>query len=171
MLAMRFIALGCVAALSLAGACTSTPAIDLPTIAQTTVESSATTSQPPVAPLHAPLPKNGWSSISGTLYSYTIDSILPDTMFYLTRAIGQDKTLFPPILTGPDEDAGDIRAFTDDNGQFALDNVPPDSYFLITWAPYNWVPAEVSPGSQSPRLIKLEAGQSEALGVLYLSWP
>jgi len=132
---------------------------------------SAMATKLPQAPLSAPLPKPGRASISGTLYSYTIRRIVPKTMFYLTSAVGEDNRKFPPILIGPDDEAGDIRGASDATGQFAMDDLPPGNYFLIVWAPYTWIPAETDEFQLEPRLIELKANKPNPLGVVYLSWP
>jgi hypothetical protein len=125
----------------------------------------------PIAPKEAPLPAEGKASISGVLYSYTIPVVVPGTLFYLTRASGSDKRSISPIITGVHTEAGDISGMSGDEGQISLNDIPPGNYFLVVWAPYNWVPADVSPTNQSARLIELAAGQREPLGIVYLSWP
>jgi hypothetical protein len=77
----------------------------------------------------------------------------------------------PTLLIGPEEQNGDIHGTTDLLGQINLDDVPPGNYYLIVWAPYNWSIAENTPSEQRPRLIELNQGDREALGVLYVSWP
>lgn len=123
-----------------------------------------------VAPIGAPQPGPGKASISGVLYSYTMSRVLPGTMFYLTRAVGNDNRTMPTWLIGPEVEKGDIRGWTDVNGQFALNNIPPGNYYLIIWAPYDWIPAENSSDDPTPRLIELGENQREPLGVVYVPW-
>jgi hypothetical protein len=104
------------------------------------------------------------------LYSYTLLRVVPNTVFYLTLGVGEDKQTIPPILVGPNSEK-DIRAASDDKGQFALGDIPPGNYYLVVWAPYTWVLGEVSSGSGNPRLIELAPDQSVPLGIVYLSWP
>ncbi|MBN2084073.1 MAG: hypothetical protein JW748_02525 [Anaerolineales bacterium] len=125
----------------------------------------------PMPPADAPAPEPGLSSLSGALYSYTIQKIISETMFYLTPAGGGNRDSMPAFLAGPDPDRGDIIGRSDAYGNFALTNVPPGSYFLIVSAPYNWCPAENAPDDPAARLIRLQAGDRLALGVVYISWP
>jgi hypothetical protein len=152
-------------------ACTGQLTVTMPVDEQTSITQPSPSTLSINASAEVPLSEPGKASISGTLYSYTIERILPETVFYLTPAVGEDKRSMPAILVGPIEEKGDIRGVTDINGQFALNDIPPGNYFLITWAPYNWAPAVISETEQRARLIELEAGQREALGILYLSWP
>jgi hypothetical protein len=125
----------------------------------------------PMPPADAPAPDPGLSSLSGALYSYTIQKTISETMFYLTPAGGPERDAMPAFLAGPDPARGDITGRSDVYGNFAFTNIPPGSYFLIVAAPYNWCPAEVAPGEPAARLIRLAAGDRLALGVVYVSWP
>jgi len=152
-------------------ACTNQAIVTMPLVEQTPIAQPSQSAISITTPSDAPPPEPGKASISGTLYSYTIERLLPETVFYLTAAVGEDSRSMPPILVGPIDEQGDIRGITDLNGQFAINDIPPGNYFLIAWAPYNWAPAEISDVEQRARLIELEVSQREALGILYLSWP
>lgn len=124
------------------------------------------------APIDAPQPSPGRASISGVLYSYTMSRVLPQTMFYLTRAVGDDNRLIPAWLIGPQPEKGDIRGWTDAYGQFTLNDIPPGNYYLIVWSPYDWIPANNTDNHDlTPRLIVLEENQKKLLGIVYVSWP
>jgi hypothetical protein len=125
----------------------------------------------PMPPLDAPAPDPGMASLSGALYSYTIQKVIAETMFYLTPAGGENRDALPPFLAGPDPARGDITSHSDVYGNFTFTDLPPGSYFLIVSAPYNWCPAETSPDDPSALLIRLRAGDRLALGVVYVSWP
>jgi hypothetical protein len=125
----------------------------------------------PLPPVDAPEPAAGMAALSGALYSYTVKNIIPETMFYLTKAQGDQHDSMPPFLGGPDPARGDIIERSDLYGNFQLNDVPPGSYFLVVSAPYNWCPAETSPDDSAPRLIRLAAGDRLALGIVYVSWP
>jgi len=125
----------------------------------------------PMPPADAPPPQGGLASLSGALYSYTIQKIIPETMFYLTPAGGENRDSLPPFIAGPRRENGDITGRSDLYGNFAFDDIPPGSYFLIVSAPYNWCPAERSPSDGAALLIRLAAGDRLALGVVYISWP
>ncbi len=125
----------------------------------------------PMPPADAPEPEGGMASVSGALYSYTIGKVISETMFYLTPAQGENRDAMPPFLAGPDPARGDITGRSDVYGNFSFTNIPPGSYFLVVSAPYNWCPAEVAPDNPAARLIRLQAGDRLALGVVYVSWP
>jgi len=132
---------------------------------------SEKTLQTPMPPADAPAPQPGLASLSGSLYSYTVGKVIAETMFYLSPAGGENRDTMPPFLAGPDEARGDIVGRSDAYGNFALDDVPPGSFFLIVSAPYNWCPAENSPDDPAALLIRLAAGDRRALGAVYVSWP
>jgi hypothetical protein len=126
----------------------------------------------PAAPSDVPSPLPGKAAISGVLYSFNSSQIVPGTLFYLTKAIGDDKQSMPFVLIGPNDEAGDIRGQSDAKGQFTLNAVPPGSYFLIIWnPPYDWEPGVISGEDHTPRLIQLSADEKKPLGVVYVSWP
>jgi hypothetical protein len=125
----------------------------------------------PMPPADAPEPEAGMAGLSGALYSYTINKIIPETMFYLTKAEGDNRDTMPAFLAGPDPARGDLVEQSDPYGNFQLNDIPPGSYFLVVSAPYNWCPAETSPDDPAPRLIRLAAGDRLALGIVYVSWP
>jgi hypothetical protein len=125
----------------------------------------------PPTPSDAPQPEKGKASISGTLFSFTSLQVLPQVLFYLTPAQGENHDTPPVLVTGPQPEKGDISANSDANGQFQLNNIPPGNYFMFVWSAYNWPMAEVSPTETNPRLITLTADQKAVLGVVYFSWP
>jgi hypothetical protein len=125
----------------------------------------------PLPPSSAPQPAPGQASLSGALYSYTIQRLIPETMFYLTAAEGENHDAIPLFLAGPDPAKGDLTFRSDSIGNFSLESVPPGNYFLVVSAPYNWSLAETSPDDPTPLLIRLGGGDRLALGVVYLSWP
>lgn len=122
-------------------------------------------------PGDAPEPQPGHASISGILYSTSLERTIPGTMFYLTEGLGEDKTEMPPAFVGPIEGSRDFVAYTDSGGQFSIDNIPPGNYFLVVQAPMNWAVAQISRAEFKPLLLELEAGEKLSLGVVYVSWP
>ena len=126
----------------------------------------------PAAPSDVPAPLPGKAAISGVLYSFNSSQIVPGTLFYLTKAVGDDKQSMPFVLIGPNDEAGDIRGQSDAKGQFTLNAVPPGSYFLIIWnPPYDWEPGVISGEDHTPRLIQLSADEKKQLGVVFVSSP
>jgi hypothetical protein len=156
-------------------ACASpNPAIlPLPTPPHSPFESPATVPTATLkATVAAPLPSQNKAALSGRFYSYTSEQEIPQTLFYLTPAVGPDKMQMPALLTGPEVSAGDIQGQTDQLGQFTLNDIPPGNYYLIVWAPpYSWSEAQMGPVDPSPRLISLSPNQSLPLGIVYVSWP
>lgn len=116
-----------------------------------------------------PVPEPGKASISGLLYSISGKGPIPGTLYYLTPSKEPDTP--PNILVGPRDKGGDVRGTSDDQGRVVLNNIPPGSYYLVVWAPYNWVLAVESDIDMTPRVITLQANQQVNLGVVYLPWP
>ena len=127
--------------------------------------------QTPEAPTDIPAPESGKASVAGVLYSYTAKMVLPGTLFYLTLAVGSEKQDVPGILSGPEDDAGDIRSQANDKGQFVLTDVPPGNYYLVVSAPLSWTLGQDSPEASTPWLIELAPDQRVSLSIVYLSWP
>lgn len=152
-----------------------TPSTGYPSLSNTALSYPGPTitqsSQSPDAQIEAPVPEKGLASISGVLYSYTMQTVVVGTPFYLTSAIGPDKQTVPPVLTGPEDDRGDIRGQSNDKGQFVIVGIPPGNYYLVVSTPLNLTLADVAPDNQKPRLIELAPDQQLPLGVIYLSWP
>jgi hypothetical protein len=92
-------------------------------------------------------------------------------MFYLTPALGDGHDRMPSILSGPDSTRGDLPGRSGPDGSFALDAIPPGSYFLIVSAPGDWCEAIISEENPSPLLLTVQAGQRMALGVVPVRWP
>ena len=129
------------------------------------------TVQTPEASVKAAEPEPGMASISGMIFSDTIDRVIPDTMFYLTPAIGEQKNEIPPAFVGPVAENGDIVGKTDKEGQFSINNIPPGSYVLVVEAPYNWSVGQIGENIFEPLIIKADSDQKTDLGVVFVSWP
>lgn len=125
----------------------------------------------PPTPNFVPDPEIHKGSISGTVYSFTTNMVIPDTMFYLTPAMGPDDNDFPPALIGPLPESGDVVGRTDDKGQFFLSDVLPGNYYFIVEAPMNWAVALEEGNESPPRMIIIEPDQKNQLGILFVSWP
>ena len=114
-------------------------------------------------------PQPGYSSICGILQSTYMDPpFIPKTAFYLTRA---SEVGLPAIITGPNIEMGDIQGVSDESGKILLNNVPPGNYYILVWAPYNWIIAVQSPEDLTPRLFALEPDRQHVLGIIYVPWP
>lgn len=114
------------------------------------------------------LPRPGRSAICGMLQSIYTKTPIPKTAFYLMRVT---ETTLPAILTGPDKKRGDILGVSDAQGMVFIDDIPPGYYYILVWAPYNWLLAVKSPEDLTPRLIVLEPDKQYMLGIIYVPWP
>jgi hypothetical protein len=95
---------------------------------------------------------------------------IAETYFYLTPGVGEHGDQIPRLLTG----AGpkDIQSHTDRQGWFAVDNIPPGTYFMVVWAPLAWAVLETEEGdATAPVPLKLEPGKVLDLGELRIIWP
>jgi hypothetical protein len=117
-------------------------------------------------PKDAPQPENGKASISGILYSKTSFTALTNFLVYLTPAQGPDKNLVPPVLVGPLEDKGDVKAITDQTGKFEINNLAPGNYYFIVRNPTTYDVATVSMDTDTPRMITLSENQRLPLGIV-----
>jgi hypothetical protein len=125
----------------------------------------------PNPPADAPGPEPGKASVSGTLYSPTSKMVIAGTQFYLTPGWGADHREVPPIFVGPQVDKGDISLISDSQGNFSVNNIPPDNYYLVVWAPLTWDVAQISETDTNLLLLELKADQQFPLGIVYVSWP
>jgi hypothetical protein len=122
-------------------------------------------------PVDVVVPEAGKAAISGVLYSISGQSPIPGTTFYLTPGRGESQQDPPTVLAGPSEEDGDIRGTSDAKGWVSLNNVPPGNYYLVMWAPYDWLIALESEENPMPRLITLEPDQRLNLELLHMTWP
>lgn len=125
----------------------------------------------PVPPNDAPVPEAGMGSVSGVIYSFTIQMTLPDTDFYLSPGWGDNRKDPPAAFLGPQPEKGDIPLKADSTGAFSAANIPPGFYYLAVSAPLNWAAGVNSPEDSAMRLIEIKADEKTVLGVVYVSWP
>jgi hypothetical protein len=117
-------------------------------------------------------PQAGMASVSGVLFSYGTNAIVPGTQFYLTPADEVDGQLTPPaIFLGPIEEQGDVLGFTTDTGEIRLDNVPPGNYYLLVWTVYDFLLGFTSRAANELVLVQVEPGDQVDLDVVYVNWP
>jgi hypothetical protein len=125
----------------------------------------------PLPPENAPPPPFGKASLSGLLFSTSIDTLIPDTLLYLTPAMGEHADQMPPLLAGPIASRGDIASRSLADGSFEMESIPPGNYYLIVSSSINWCEAVISGTDQRPLLISLSKEQRRALGVVAVIWP
>lgn len=137
------------------------------------VAESPLASAPVVAAAPQATPEPGKAAVQGKLVSDRGDIPIAGTQFYLKPA-GDEGEAGEPwslILVGPETAKGDIDSQSGPQGEFFINNVPPGTYYLIVWAPYNWIPVTNDGPDEFPRRIELKAGEIGDLGELVISWP
>jgi len=118
-----------------------------------------------------PTPEKGLASVAGILYSYTEGVIIPDTLFYMTPATGENKDSVPTFLSGPKKEEGDFSGWSDANGLFILNNVVPGNYYIVVWAPFDWIIGVKPDNTDTLLLLVLESDNQSNLGVVNFPWP
>ena len=81
-------------------------------------------------------PKTGFSTLTGKI-SLRNGLILKPNDF-LTPGKGENHDLPPRILIGPEVNKGDFASHTNQEGEFAINNIIPGSYFLVASSSNNW---------------------------------
>jgi hypothetical protein len=148
------------------------PIVDILPMGYPVIESP--TSEKPAEtlnPNYLPTPQAGFSSISGFLQTPVEHKAIVSTAFYLAQGLGENSRTPPPVLSEPSILRGDIVGTTAGNGAFVLQNIPPGTYYMFVWAPYDWRPVQVSESDSTPRLLELAPNQGLPLGNLYVTWP
>ncbi len=144
---------------------------------------SSTESSPISSPIETPVPsptptavnlvepEPDLAALQGTVFANSTLSAIGDTQYYLVEAVGENKDLVPPLLAGPQ--ANDIVGKTNDDGSFAMTNIPPGNYYMIIWAPLNWIvladPSGI--GDRLPILLELKANETRDIGKMTITWP
>lgn len=117
-------------------------------------------------------PTEGFGTLSGLLYSFGTDKVVPGTQVYLTLADEvEGKPVPPSVYFGPQPEQGDIYGFSNDAGQVHLEKIPPGNYYLAVWTVYDWLLAFPEAEESIPLLITIEEGDQLELGMLYVNWP
>jgi hypothetical protein len=155
-----------------------TPILPTPEPTQSVLPTPAAVQSPLVTPAAAtvpaePTPQHGTAAVKGALLTSKGFSSIPGTQFYLkpVGTEGQSGEPWTLVLVGPETDKGDIVGQSGSQGEFFINDVPPGKYYLIVWAPYNWIPIETDTDGQRPQEFELKAGEIADLGSLVLSWP
>ncbi len=129
---------------------------------------------PPAAEATAPATEpltEGMAGIYGTLYNTAGDGPLPGTAFYLTPALSPEHDEPPAVFAGAQPGTADVPSQSGAQGEILLANISPGAYYLVVWAPYNWLLSTESEEDETPRLIVLEANQWHDLDRVFVSWP
>lgn len=112
-----------------------------------------------------PIPDSTMGSISGILLNGIQSTLMGNTDIYLTKGIGDNNGIIPPVLVGSLPSRGDVAGRTQSDGTFNFVDVPPGNYFLI-------VSMDLSPVVSSVKedialKIVVEKGKSTNLGVVF----
>ena len=135
------------------------------------IESPLPTPAPPEPTRVIVDPEPGAAAFQGAIFAASSNGPIGGTQFYLTRAVGLEENFVPPVLGGPRD--VDIEGMTELDGSFALTNVPPGKYYMVIWAPLNWILLNdmAGIGDELPILLELEADKTEDIGVMTINWP
>jgi hypothetical protein len=120
----------------------------------------------PAGKVVAPEPKSGLGSLAGTFVQRRATSSAANLGFYLTRGEGPEGREIPPILFGPQRE-GDIPAMTDGAGNFAINDIPPGTYFIVLVGGFDWIPVEEG-SPPRPKAVEIRANQRVQLGDVIL---
>jgi len=162
----------------LTAACSSVPTTSNPV--QNTATIKATTTLPvvisPISPIESPeqvipTPNPGTANVQGIITIKRVLKPLVGTALYLAPGVGKDRSEVPSGFAGKQVDT--IQAFTDKQGGFLFENVPPGNYYIFIWAPLRWVlVTEQTEGENpSPYLLVVNSDARYNLGQLLVDWP
>ena len=118
-----------------------------------------------------PTPDQGLASVAGILYSYAEGMVIPETVFYLTHAIGENNDSVPMFLSGPKVGEGDYSGWSNADGLFILNNIVPGNYYIVVWAPFNWIIGVQTDNTDTLMLLILRPDSQNNLGVVNFPWP
>lgn len=127
----------------------------------------ATTPPPTSVPVVVPTPGAETGVVTGQLLSLDSKEPLQQQSIYL----GQMVFLTPgPGYTLHIQEKSSPHSITDNEGRFAIGDVPPGSYVLFVWTPFN-ASTLTDEKSGQPREIKVQAGQTIDIGQKYVNPP
>ena len=115
--------------------------------------------------INLPDPVPGMASVTGVLINFSSSTLMKKVDIYLTKAVGQDQNQVPPILAGAFEERGDVKAITNEYGQFTFSDIPPGNYFLVLSMDLSLI--SVADAITTPLLIRLKPDTTLSLGDVY----
>lgn len=123
--------------------------------------------KPTWTPFSPPMPSEGKGVVIGQVSDEDTGEPLVHNSMYLGEMI--------PMTPGPDYSIGvhersSPRAFTDDEGRFAIGDIPPGTYVLLVWTPFRATVVQ-DPETGSDLLVKVIAGQTVELGIIETKSP
>ena len=123
--------------------------------------------KPTWTPFSPPKPSEGKGVVIGQVIDEDTGEPLVLNSMYLGEMI--------PMTPGPDYSIGvhersSPRAFTGDEGRFAIGDIPPGTYVLLVWTPFRATIVQ-DPETGSDMLVKVLAGQTVELGIIETKSP
>ena len=118
--------------------------------------------KPTGIPFSAPMPSEG----NGVVIGQVIDKDTGEPMVHFSMVLGE----MIPMTPGPDYSIGvhersSPRAYTDNEGRFAIGDVPPGTYVLLVWTPFQMtVMQDAETGSDLQ--VNVFSGQTIELGII-----
>ncbi len=112
----------------------------------------------------------GTGIIIGELFSATNKTGIPKTMFFLIKALDDERHSVPTIITGPGN--ADPIFYTNEEGCFTVYGVEPGFYYLVMAAPpYDWAIGYQDNNNLEPLLIEVKPNETVSLGRILIYWP
>lgn len=130
-------------------------------------ESTEDTPKPPEDPFSAPTPVEGKGVVIGQVVDENSGEPLVKKSMFLGEII--------PLEPGPNYSIGvhersSPRAFSNNEGRFAIGDVPPGTYALLVWTPFEATIVQ-DPETGSDLLVEVSAGQTVELGIIETTSP
>jgi hypothetical protein len=121
----------------------------------------------PATTLTVPTPSPDAGVIVGTIFSTKMNGPLPNMGVYL----GEYMYMTP----GPDylvtiRQESSLHTFTDSQGRFVFENVPPGKYPILLWTPFS---SHVIPDEKHEKelVVEITAGKVTDLDLIEVEWP
>jgi hypothetical protein len=123
--------------------------------------------QPTWTPFSPPIP----SEEKGVVIGQVLDEVTGEPLVHNSMVLGEIIPLKPaPNYSIGVHERSSPRAFSDDEGRFAISDIPPGTYVLLVWTPFEATIVQ-DPETESDLLVEVSAGQSVELGIIRTTPP